>query len=579
VIRVHPFTRPPTRAIIVGAAVVLLSLGLAGPVAADSAAKGQVVADSAAKGQVVADSAAKGRVVAEPAANGRVAAEPAATGSAVAPQIAPATLPVAPGTFTGKGFDACTAPTSAQMQAWLTSSPYRAVGIYFGGDNRTCLQPELTPGWVAQQQAAGWHLMPIYLGLQAPCTLSNKRFRIDPTAAAALGRAQAEDASLQAETLGLGRDSALIFDMENYASNDSVCTAVVNTFIDSWTRRLHELGYLSGFYSSMNSGVRDQVVAYPGANYAHPDYLDFAKWDGIATVNDPAIPGTYWAPYRRMKQYQGDHNETYGGVTINIDNDYLYVRTPATTPFADRDGSGWSDVLALESATGNLYLYPGNGTGLGDRTQIGGLAGMNALTRHGDFTGDGYEDLWAREASTGYLWRYPGTAAGALGARTRHGAGWNSMREITAMGDLTGDGRNDLVAVEASTGNMFRYAGPDLATRVALGSGWNTMDELVGIGDFNRDGRTDLVARQRSTGNLYLYPSSGGSFPSRIRISAINWNGLRDITAVGDFNRDGYPDMVAVLAATGRLYRYLGNGTGFASGIAVSSGWSGLTVS
>jgi Domain of unknown function (DUF1906) len=65
---------------------------------------------------------------------------------------------VAPGTYTGRGFDACTAPSSAAMQAWL-ASPYRAVGVYIGGVNRACTQPNLTAAWVSAQQAAGWHLI------------------------------------------------------------------------------------------------------------------------------------------------------------------------------------------------------------------------------------------------------------------------------------------------------------------------------------------------------------------------------------------------------------------------------------
>jgi hypothetical protein len=150
------------------------------------------------------------------------------------------------------------------------------------------------------------------------------------------------------------------------------------------------------------------------------------------------------------------------------------------------------------------------------------------------------------------------------------------MREITAIGDLTGDGRNDLVAVATSTGRMYLYPGPNLTTRIALGVGWNTMDELTGIGDFNRDGRTDLIAREKATGNLWLYPGQAGTFPTRTRISTANWNGLRDIASIGDFNRDGFLDMVAVLKSTGNMYRYLGTSTGFASGIFSSSGWSGL---
>ena len=81
--------------------------------------------------------------------------------------------PPAPGTYLGNGFDACSAPSSSTMDAWL-ASPYRAVGVYVGGVNRACAQPELTATWVAHQEASGWHLLPIYLGLQASCTTSEQ---------------------------------------------------------------------------------------------------------------------------------------------------------------------------------------------------------------------------------------------------------------------------------------------------------------------------------------------------------------------------------------------------------------------
>src|SRR3954447_7579885 len=95
------------------------------------------------------------------------------------PSAAAAPAQPAPGTFTGLGFDACTAPSGATMDAWL-ASPFRAVVIYFGGTNRACGQPALTPDWVTHQQANGWHLIPISLGLQAPCTTSSKKYLIDP---------------------------------------------------------------------------------------------------------------------------------------------------------------------------------------------------------------------------------------------------------------------------------------------------------------------------------------------------------------------------------------------------------------
>ena len=49
-------------------------------------------------------------------------------------------VPAAATSYTGLGFDACTAPSAAQMQAWQRS-PYRAVGVYIGGADRACAQP------------------------------------------------------------------------------------------------------------------------------------------------------------------------------------------------------------------------------------------------------------------------------------------------------------------------------------------------------------------------------------------------------------------------------------------------------
>jgi hypothetical protein len=231
-----------------------------------------------------------------------------------------------PGTFTGLGFDTCSAPSDAAMTAWL-QSPYRAVGVYIGGVNRGCAQPNLTSGWVANQQAAGWRIFPLYVGLQAPCSPYLRR--IDPTRAAAQGREAADDAVVNARSLGLASWSTLILDMEHYEPGDPACSAAVDAFVNAWTVRLHQSSYLSGYYTGVASGsTSDVVAAYERPGYLPPDILDFARWDGVKTVSDPVLPATYWAPKRRMKQYQGDHDETWGGVRINIDSNYLDLEQP-----------------------------------------------------------------------------------------------------------------------------------------------------------------------------------------------------------------------------------------------------------
>ncbi|WP_233578283.1 DUF1906 domain-containing protein [Micromonospora sp. BL4] len=235
-----------------------------------------------------------------------------------------------PGTFTGLGFDTCAAPSNAAMKAWL-QSPYRAVGIYIGGVNRGCAQPNLTPSWVATQQAAGWRLFPLYVGLQAPCSTYQRK--IDPARAAAQGREAADDAVRNARSLGLSLASTITLDMENYPAGNAACTAAVNSFVSAWTLRLHQLRFLSGFYTKVTSaGLADQVAVYQRPGHARPDVIDFARWDGVQTVSDSALPASYWMPGRRMKQYQGDHHETWGGVRINIDSNYLDLRQPRLQP-------------------------------------------------------------------------------------------------------------------------------------------------------------------------------------------------------------------------------------------------------
>lgn len=251
---------------------------------------------------------------------------------------------------------------------------------------------------------------------------------------------------------------------------------------------------------------------------------------------------------------------------------------PATA-FGDFSEDGWSDLIARQRSTGALYSYPGTGMGFGARVRIGtGWNGMSAITRFGDFTGDGHEDLIAAQSATGALWLYPGSGTGGFAAPVKVGSsGWNGMREITAAGDVDGDGHPDLLAVQASTGYLFLYPGhsTSLGSPRRIGTGWNAMSELAGFGDLNHDGYVDLLARRDATGELWLYPgTASGRLGARVLVGARGWNGMRDLVGVGDINRDGDNDLIAVQSATGNLYLYPGHGTSFAPGQVIGTGWT-----
>jgi hypothetical protein len=486
-------------------------------------------------------------------------------------------LPPQPGNFTGSGFDACTAPSSATMATWLKSSPYRAAGIYIGGVSRGCAQPNLTAAWVREQVTRGWRLIPIYVGPQASCSQAAKKSLIDNATAGSQGAAAASDAVAKAKALGLSPQSVLIYDMEAYDSANAACKTGVLTFMSSWSSRLHDLGYFSGYYSSAGSGIADQVAVYNKPGYVRPDYVDFARWDKKVTVADPVIPAGYWLPQRRMKQYQGGHVETYGGVSINIDNDYLDIRLMPSAKQADWTRNGWSDLVALTRSSGTVYAYPGNGTFVteGGRSLVaGGKSGMDQLVRM-DLNRDGYPDLIARVKKTGAVYFYPGLSTGRLGTRKQIYSDQRKLREFTAIGDFNRDGYPDLLAQQISNGNLYLYPGKKGAkfgTRKVVAYGnWNDRTEFAGVGDFNRDGYPDLAVKETRTGTLYLYRGKSGGFQTRLRIGSAA--GLRDLVGVGDCDRDGYPDLAAVQASTGYVFLYRGKGTALSAGIRIATGY------
>jgi len=232
---------------------------------------------------------------------------------------------VAPGTLNDNAFDTCTAQSQSTMDAWL-SSPFKAVGIYTSGVNRACSQNLLTPEWVNTQYTNGWQFIVIHHGLEAPCNPRyDEVFSTDPATARQQGVDEANAAVAAATALGFGAGSAVYVDIEAYDG----CTDSVMSFVSGWAEGLRAAGWLSGMYSSGASGVADLCANYTNDQYTMPDHLWFAWWNGRAdTDSGQYCSNDYFTDGRRLHQYTGDTPETHGGVTVNIDRDFLDVRAP-----------------------------------------------------------------------------------------------------------------------------------------------------------------------------------------------------------------------------------------------------------
>ncbi len=259
--------------------------------------------------------------------------------------------PVTPGNFRGLGFDQCEAPNQSAMSTWIKKSPFRAVGIYISGNSRACTrQSNLSATWVRNQLAAGWRLMPITLGPQASCSTRYPRYgkSIDPkinpstantyAAARSQGVAEARKTVTAARNLGIVAGSTMFYDLEAFSTSSATCRDSALYFLTAWTQELHRLRYASGVYSSAASGIAmlDDARFRAGRPFKMPDQVWIADWNGKANTASSYVRSEAWNPYARAHQYQGGHNETWGGVRINIDRNYLDLRTPklpgVTTP-------------------------------------------------------------------------------------------------------------------------------------------------------------------------------------------------------------------------------------------------------
>ena len=228
-----------------------------------------------------------------------------------------------------QGFDACASPSTSTMQAWMDNSPYTSIGIYVGGALRACAQPNLTPSWVTTAQGQGWHLFPIWVGPQAPCTSYGETLPTDPFGAFLNGVQQAQFASTAMHNLGFGLFAHVWYDLEAYFPTAS-CTAQaqaagVQNFVRGWAWQLHQLGFGAGVYSSLCCGIDDLAAVYnTTAPSERADSMWIAAWNNTSNLfgfTGTVLTDQMWSDHQRIHQFHGGHDETWGSVTINIDND------------------------------------------------------------------------------------------------------------------------------------------------------------------------------------------------------------------------------------------------------------------
>jgi hypothetical protein len=220
---------------------------------------------------------------------------------------------------------------------------------------------------------------------------------------------------------------------------------------------------------------------------------------------------------------------------------------PESVALADFNHDGYADVVTANNGTGtaSVFLTTGPAT-------YAAAVPYSAATPHavaiGDFNGDTFADFVVADAS-GQASIFLNNGAAVFGNANPYTTGANPIS--IAVADFNGDLAPDLVTANF-TGNSLS---------VLLNTGVGTMNpktdyppartpsvlQAVAVGDFNIDGRPDVIAVDNGYDHASVLMNKGaGLFNTAVPF----FSDVATSVAVGDFNRDGLPDFV-VTASTG----------------------------
>lgn len=235
-----------------------------------------------------------------------------------------------------------------------------------------------------------------------------------------------------------------------------------------------------------------------------------------------------------------------------VASQFLNRAATATLRIADLDGDGRADLVGVSGGSDIVNVWHQNAAGqlVLQATPSLGVTGAHDI-EIGDVNSDGRPDLVVTINGG-----FPGQnvavlrqqADGSFKAPIFLAADptWGAFG--VAIGDLNGDGRNDVVVTtggNSPTSIGVYYQGIDGTLGAMTQIATYDSPMAVRVVDINNDGRADIVVSHQGWLSVGIYfQQADGSLAAEDRFPAPYGNYNAQSMAVGDVNRDGRPDIV-----------------------------------
>lgn len=262
-----------------------------------------------------------------------------------------------------------------------------------------------------------------------------------------------------------------------------------------------------------------------------------------------------------------------GGGAFQPGGSFSVGQNPHAIVAADFNRDGKLDVAVANSDSNNISVLSGNGDGTFQSPVNYDVAIYPGAIVAGDFNGDGYPDLAATSGTRGgnVVNVLLGSNNGVFQKAVTYSI--SNVPFSIAMGDLNNDGKTDLVVTTGSPPSGGGYnvsaliGNGDGTFQKAIDSYCGSMPAAIAVGDFNRDGKPDVaVGTQAPPALKILFGNGDGSFKPTNTSYKLG-NTPADIK-IGDFNGDGKIDVVSAGVFRGNnIEILLGNGDGTVNNI------------